>query len=370
MAKREDIPENSIRIYTDALKVAYSDGSISDDGELMMESLRSRFEIENELHEELQMEVFAYLAELHKEKGEEEEALKWYQILTEIDDDDEFAWRQVGIIYTQKNDYQKAGKALRRAHQISERAKKDLEYADKVDKKLEFYKRMQAEKDEAQKKRKEREKKRKRRYREPEIVEEVPEMIEDEPVVIMEGDSFDVFEEEPSVEFDMEPPEEPEIEIEMEEEEEEEEEPRRRSRREGRKRRREKSKAPEPEAPPEEPDEEPVKRRPGGRRRRSREPTPPPEEKEEEEKPARPREGRRRRRNEEAEDEKKGEEAKPRRREGGRRRRDAPADKKKEEEKKDSMKCPKCKSKVIIPSKKRPIVIKCEKCGASGKLTK
>ena len=255
VAKRDDIPEQSVRIYTDALKVAYSDGSLSDDGELMLESLQNRFEIDKELHEELQMEVFAYLAELHKEKGEEDEALKWFQVLTDIDDDDEYAWRQMGIIYTERNDYQLAGRALKRAHQISERAKKDLKYAEKVEKKMEFYKRMQTDREETVKKRSEKGSRRRRKRREPEIVIEVPELIEDEEegeVIEMEDSVFEFEDEDeaPPVEFDMEPPEEePEMEVEMEEDEEEEE---------------------------EEPEDDSRRRRRGGRRRRRARTPPPP----------------------------------------------------------------------------------------------
>jgi len=45
-------------------------------------------------------------------------------------------------------------------------------------------------------------------------------------------------------------------------------------------------------------------------------------------------------------------------------------DKSSEEEKPDTMNCPKCGEIVEIPSKERPVVINCEACGAKGRLTK
>ena len=396
VAKKRDIPEQNVRIYKDALKVAYSDGSLSEDGELMLKSLRGRYEVDEELDEELKMEVFAYLAELHKEEGDVEEALKWFKALTDIDEDDEYAWRQMGIIYTEKNEYQMAGRTLKRAHQISERAKKDLTYAEKIEKKADFYKEMQKEREETVKKRSTRKRKgkKKKRPKKVKVEEEVPELIEDVEIVM--EDSFEMIEEEepPSMDFEELPPEEEfeevsgadwgddedeeekeEVEDVVEEDEEEEEE-RPRRRREERRRRRE-------PAPPEEDEEEKEEERPRRRReerRKRREPAPPEEdgekeeEEEKEERPRRRREDRRRHRDPAPPAEEEKEEERPRRRrEDKRRRPERPTAEKKEPakgEKKDSMKCPKCGSQVEIPSKKRPIIVKCGDCGASGKLMK
>ena len=397
VANRSDIPEKNISIYTDALKLAYSDGAMSDDGELMLESLRSRFEITDELHDELRLEVFAYLAELHKEEGSIKEALKWYKALTDIDENDEYAWRQMGIIYTERNDYQLAGRALKKAHQISERARKDLKFAEQIEKKLEFYKNMQTERERSITKRESKTKTRRRKKRrEVEIVEEVPELI-DEPEIEMD-DTFELVDEEeaPSMDFEFLPPEDEEMEdFEEDEEDDEEEEeieideeddsgPRRRPG--GRRRRHE----PAPPPKDENEDDEKPKRRPGGRRRRER--TPPPEEDEErtrhrsderkrrhdstsssEETMKSRKEGRRRRREPSPPPEEEEETSEPQKRSRPDRKKDRPkktGDDKKEEEKTDTMKCPKCRSIVVIPSKKRPIIVKCEKCGASGKLMK
>ena len=398
VANRSDIPEKNISIYTDALKLAYSDGAMSDDGELMLESLRSRFEITDELHDELRLEVFAYLAELHKEEGSIKEALKWYKALTDIDENDEYAWRQMGIIYTERNDYQLAGRALKKAHQISERARKDLKFAEQIEKKLEFYKNMQTERERSITKRESKTKTRRRKKRrEVEIVEEVPELI-DEPEIEMD-DTFELVDEEeeaPSMDFEFLPPEDEEMEdFEEDEEDDEEEEeieideeddsgPRRRPG--GRRRRHE----PAPPPKDENEDDEKPKRRPGGRRRRER--TPPPEEDEErtrhrsderkrrhdstsssEETMKSRKEGRRRRREPSPPPEEEEETSEPQKRSRPDRKKDRPkktGDDEKKEEKTDTMKCPKCRSIVVIPSKKRPIIVKCEKCGASGKLMK
>ncbi len=343
VARKSEIPEQNIRIYKDALKVAFSDGSLSDDGELMLKSLASRYEIDEELHEELQLEVFIYLAELHKNESDYEEALKWFKVLTDIDEDDEYAWRQMGIIHTEENEYQLAGRTLKRAHQISERARKDLKYAEKVEKKAEFYKRMTAEREETVKKRGKKKKKGrgKKKKRVVEIIEEIPELIED-PDIEME-DSFEVIEEEtpPPMEFEFSE----EAEVEMEEvvgepdwgdDEEEEVE-----------------NIEEVEEEDEEEEEERPRRRRGERRRR-REPEPPEEEEEEEEeRPRRRREERRKRRESEPEEDRR-----------------KTREKRQEKEKPDTMKCPKCRSMVTIPSKSRPVIVKCKKCGASGKLLK
>jgi len=214
VVRKSEIPEQNIRIYKDALKVAFSDGSLSDDGELMLKSLASRYEIDDELHEELQLEVFIYLAELHKNEGDYEEALKWFKVLSDIDEDDEYAWRQMGIIHTEENEYQLAGRTLKRAHQISERARKDPKYAKKVEKKAEFYKRLNVEREETVKKRGKKKKGRGKKKNVVEIVEEIPELIED-PDIEMD-DSFEVIEDEspPPMEFEF--SEEGEVEIEEE----------------------------------------------------------------------------------------------------------------------------------------------------------
>ncbi len=347
VARKSEIPEQNIRIYKDALKVAFSDGSLSDDGELMLKSLASRYEIDDELHEELQLEVFIYLAELHKNEGDYEEALKWFKVLTDIDEDDEYAWRQMGIIHTEDNEYQLAGRTLKRAHQISERARKDLKYAEKVEKKAEYYKRLTVEREETVKKRGKKKKKGRGKKKKPvvEIIEEIPELIED-PDIEME-DSFEVIEDEtpPPMEFEFSE----ESEVEMEEvvgepdwgDDEEEEDV-----------------VEEVEEEEEEEVEEERPRRRRGERRSRREPEPPEEdeEEEEEEKPRRRSDERRRRREPEPKED--------------RRERRKPRENKEKKDKPDTMKCPKCRSTVIIPSKKRPVVVKCPDCGASGKLLK
>ncbi len=310
MSEYGNIPEEHIKIYKDALKVAYSDGSLDDDGELMLNGLRQRYDISTKLHNRLMLDVFIYLGEHHKEQGDLEEALKWFKVLVNLDKYDELAWRYIGGIYTDLSDYPLAGKALKKAKLIVEKAKKDPNFSERVERKKKFYARVEKESSDAVAERKKRGEDRKRRRREKRRLREEEEKKAKEEAEEAEHEPVET-KEEPEV-FDVEEPakdEEPEVfEVEAKKE--------------------EIIEFSEVSADEEKPDvfevEEPKPKKKSG---------------------------------------KKGKGKKRKGKKGGK-------GKAKKAEDKDTMPCPKCKSIVTIPSKKRPVVVKCDNCGSKGKLVK
>lgn len=193
MVSEEIISDEHIRIYKDALKIAYSDGSLGDDGGLMLMGLQKRYHINQDLHEQLLLDVFIYLAEWSKEEGDLQEALKWFKVLVEMDNYDEHAWKQMGEIHTTLGEYSMAGKCLIKARKISKKSEVDDVFSTRVENKKELYKNMWKERKGAMQER--REHKRRRRRQKKEVMEEV-EFVEIPAPIDME-DTFEIIEEKP-----------------------------------------------------------------------------------------------------------------------------------------------------------------------------